>query len=113
MCCVLCVAVAVAVAGVVVVVVAVRLRLRLLLLLLCLCLCLAMQAVLIFNRFNTSLNVTLDFQDIGNTSMRCWNARDIWQGRNLGRLNYTFGATLLPHACRFLRLSAPSQCGPS
>lgn len=69
-------------------------------------------AVLIFNRFNASLNVALDFRDIGNTSMRCWIERGIWQGRDLGRLNYTFNAALLPHVCRFLRLSAPSQCKP-
>jgi hypothetical protein len=99
-------------------------------------------AVLLFNRLNTTMDITLDFEDVGcvmthrfflhlavkwkfrcaslarisgcrrrDTSKRCWNVRDLWAGRDLGRQNGTFVAQAVPpHGCRFLRLSAGAVC---
>lgn len=68
-------------------------------------------AVLLFNRANTTKTITLDFVDVGNTSLACWAVRDIWNRTNLGRFNGTFQAKdVPPHGNRFLRLSAGDVC---
>jgi hypothetical protein len=68
-------------------------------------------AVLMFNRLASNITMQLDFSDVGNTSMRCWHVRDIWQERDMGRFNLSFSTGVVPsHGCRFLRLSAPSAC---
>jgi hypothetical protein len=59
----------------------------------------------------TAVIQVLNFEDIGNTSLRCWNVRDIWAGEDVGRQNLTFTATAVPpHGCRFLRLSKGEIC---
>ena len=68
-------------------------------------------AVLLFNRLNSTMSLALDFEDVGDTSKRCWQVRDLWAGKDLGRHNGTFIAQAVPpHGCRFLRLSAGEVC---
>lgn len=63
------------------------------------------------HRPGTAVIQVLNFEDIGNTSLRCWNVRDIWAGEDVGRQNLTFTATAVPpHGCRFLRLSKGEIC---
>lgn len=70
-------------------------------------------AVLLFNRLNSTLDITLNFEDVNDTSKRCWHVRDLWQGADLGRQNGSFVAKQVPpHGCRFLRLSAGAVCEP-
>ena len=67
--------------------------------------------MLLFNRLNASLDIRLEFVDIGNTSQLCWHVRDIWSRTDLGRFNGTFSASAVPpHGNRFLRLSAGAVC---
>ena len=71
-------------------------------------------AVLLFNRLNTTQTITLDFVDVGNTSLACWAVRDIWNRTDLGRFNGTFVAEEVPpHGNRFLRLSAGAYSNSS
>ena len=71
-------------------------------------------AILLLNRLNTSIDITLNFEDVNDTSKRCWNVRDLWQGADLGRQNGTFVATAVPpHGCRMLRLSDGAICSGS
>jgi hypothetical protein len=68
-------------------------------------------AVLLFNRANTTRTITLDFVDVGNTSLASWAVRDVWDRANLGRFNGTYEAKdVPPHGNRFLRLSAGGIC---
>eukprot|EP00038_Savillea_parva_P011759 m.199898 g.199898 ORF g.199898 m.199898 type:complete len:546 (-) comp20901_c0_seq1:247-1884(-) len=68
-------------------------------------------AVLLFNRLNDTMDLVLNFEDVGNTSLRCWDVYDIWTGQDLGRYNMTFNATAVAsHASRFLRLSNGAIC---
>ena len=68
-------------------------------------------AVLLFNRLTTTIDITLQLVDIGNTSQLCWHVRDIWNRTDLGRFNRTFVAHDVPsHGNRFLRLSAGNIC---
>eukprot|EP00035_Acanthoeca_spectabilis_P026249 m.461917 g.461917 ORF g.461917 m.461917 type:complete len:545 (-) comp22452_c0_seq1:114-1748(-) len=68
-------------------------------------------AVLIFNRLTSPVDIVLDFEDVGNTSLRCWHVRDIWAVEDLGIHNGSFTATAVPsHGCRFLRLSMGQIC---
>ena len=68
-------------------------------------------AVLLFNRLGNATDIVLNFEDVGDTSRRCWDVRDIWAGQDLGRFQGTFAAESVPsHACRFLRLSAGAVC---
>ena len=68
-------------------------------------------AVLLFNRLTTTINITLQLVDIGNTSQLCWHIRDIWKRADLGRFNRTFVARGVPsHGNRFLRLSDGHVC---
>lgn len=68
-------------------------------------------AVLLFNRLPTTIDITLQMVDIGNTSQLCWHVRDIWNRTDLGRFNGTFVARGVPsHGNRFLRLSAGEVC---
>ena len=70
-------------------------------------------AVLLFNRNNATMDIILDFQDVNDTSRRCWKVRDLWRGADLGRQNFTFVAKdVPPHGCRLLRLSAGELCEP-
>lgn len=70
-------------------------------------------AILLLNRLNTSIDITLNFEDVNDTSKRCWNVRDVWQGADLGRLNGEFVAQKVPpHGCRMLRLSDGAICAP-
>ena len=69
-------------------------------------------AVLLFNRLNSSLAITLDFEDIGDTSKRCFAVRDVWSKTDLGNFTGSFVAEGVPaHGNRFLRLRA-LQCPP-
>lgn len=68
-------------------------------------------AVLLFNRLNTTIDITLQLVDVGNTSQLCWHVRDIWNRTDLGRFNGTFVARTVPaHGNRFLRLSGGEVC---
>jgi hypothetical protein len=70
-------------------------------------------AILLFNRLNSTIDITLNFEDVNDTSKRCWNVRDLWQGSDLGRMRDTFvAAGVPPHGCRLLRLSNGSVCAP-
>lgn len=53
-------------------------------------------AVLLFNRLNTTIDITLDFVDVGNTSQLCWHVRDIWNRTDLGRFSGSFFAPAVP-----------------
>lgn len=68
-------------------------------------------AVLVFNRLNSTIDITLQLGDVGNTSQLCWDIRDIWNRTDLGRFNSLFAAQAVPpHGNRFLRLSNGSIC---
>ena len=70
-------------------------------------------AVLLFNRLNTTIDINMQFVDLGNTSLTCWDVRDIWNRTDLGRFNGGFAAAGVPaHGNRFLRLSNGSVCTP-
>jgi hypothetical protein len=71
-------------------------------------------AVLLWNRLNKTVDLTLNFEDVGDTSKRCWgNVRDLWQGKDLGPQMDSFVATEVPpHGCRFLVLSQGAVCPP-
>ena len=71
-------------------------------------------AVLLFNRLNTTIDITLAFGDVGNTSQLCWHVRDIWGRADLGRRSGEFVASgVPPHGNRFLRLSNGEVCTPT
>lgn len=71
-------------------------------------------AVLLFNRLNTTMDITLNFEDVNDTSRRCWGGvRDLWQSKELGPQKDHFVAQAVPpHGCRFLRLSQGAICPP-
>jgi len=63
-------------------------------------------AVLLFNRLERNVSISLNFEDIGDTTQRCFIVRDVWSGRNLGMLLGQFIAEdIPPHGDRFLRLT--------
>ena len=68
-------------------------------------------AVLLLNRLNTTTQIVLNFLDVGDTSVRCFNVRDLWSHEELGVHELTFdGGLIQPHGCRMLRL-APYMVG--
>ena len=71
-------------------------------------------AVLVFNRLATDLTITLNFEDIGDTTVSCFHVRDVWARADLGVHTSTFVAPSVPmHGSRFLRLKPAnhSLCG--
>jgi hypothetical protein len=60
------------------------------------------------------MDLTLNFEDVNDTSKRCWgNLRDLWNGTDLGPQRDSYVARAVPpHGCRFLRLSGGSVCAP-
>ena len=63
-------------------------------------------AVLVFNRLATRLDITLHFQDIGDTTVSCFHVRDVWARADLGVHAGTFAAPGVPsHGSRLLRLT--------
>ena len=73
-------------------------------------------AVLVFNRLATDLTITLNFEDIGDTTVSCFHVRDVWARADLGVHTGTFVAPSVPmHGSRFLRLKPAnhSLCGRS
>jgi len=63
-------------------------------------------AVLLFNRLPSNLTITLDFQDIGDTTISCFHVRDVWTQSDLGVYTGSFkAADVAPHGNRFLRLA--------
>ena len=68
-------------------------------------------AVLLLNRLNTTTQIVLNFLDVGDTSVRCFNVRDLWSHEELGVHELTFdGGLIQGHGCRMLRL-APYMVG--
>ena len=63
-------------------------------------------AGLLLNRRNVTLQITLNFLDVGDTSVRCFSIRDLWSHENLGVYELTFSGGLVPpHGCRMLKLT--------
>ena len=64
-------------------------------------------AVLAFNRLAAvNLTITIDFRDIGDTTVTCFAVRDVWARRDLGVVADRFEAGHVPpHGSRFLRLT--------
>ena len=63
-------------------------------------------AVLVFNRLLSNLSITLDFADIGDTTVVCFHVRDVWARADLGVHSASFVASNVPpHGNRFLRLT--------
>jgi hypothetical protein len=63
-------------------------------------------AVLVFNRLAANLTITLNFEDIGDTTVTCFHVRDIWARADLGLHSGRFvAADVPPHGSRFLRLA--------
>ena len=63
-------------------------------------------AVLVFNRLSSNLTITLDFEDIGDTTTSCFHVRDVVARADLGVHRTSFVATSVPaHGNRFLRLT--------
>jgi hypothetical protein len=66
---------------------------------------------MLLNRLDVTLNITLRFSDVGDTSHQCWHVRDIWEGKDLGRFELSFNASSVSaHGSRLLRLSKPERC---
>jgi hypothetical protein len=62
--------------------------------------------VLLFNRLPSNLTITLNFRDIGDTSVSCFRVRDVWGGADLGMHGGSFEAVgVVLHGSRFLRLT--------
>ena len=63
-------------------------------------------AVVLFNRLQSNLTITLQFEDIGDTMMSCFHVRDVWARADLGVHVDKFVANAVPsHGSRFLRLT--------
>lgn len=59
-----------------------------------------------FNRMNKTLTITLEFEDIGDTSVTNFHVRDIWARKDLGNFSGSFTALdVTPHGDVFLRLT--------
>ena len=60
------------------------------------------KAVALFNRDDTPLPVTVKFSDLG---LKTAKARDIWQAKDLGKLEGSYTATVPRHGVVLLRLT--------
>ena len=63
-------------------------------------------AVLVFNRLATNLTITLNFNDIGDTTVTCFSVRDVWEMKDIGVVADSIAMPhVAPHDSRFLRLT--------
>lgn len=72
-------------------------------------------AVVLFNRLDSNLTITLDVQDVGDSTVQCFFVRNVWKRIDLGFFSVFEAQNVPSHGNVFLRLTPANatSCGSS
>jgi alpha-galactosidase len=63
------------------------------------------MAAVLFNRGNTTANITASFAELGTSKTKSVNVRDLWEDQDRASFDGSYSAELLAHGTVLVRLA--------